>query len=442
MRLWKLFGHSNALIVAAAAMSVVGVCPGAAHASPLPPPRPKAHVRPLLPGKAHRKLDARDGELMRQQLPLTKAARRIHQVVDHGGSGYAGLVLAVEDKKINVYWHGRPSAAITKLAARINRQNGDSVEIAIHPAAYSLDRLTAEGRRLLKSDGRIVMAAPEPDGSALRVRVENADGATSRPDLAAESSVRTVVEIGPAPTPSHRWNSEGAITAGAVIHDERTGLECSSGFGVSTDDDGSYTLAAAHCGLVGDVWKTPDQEGTSSYTGTTARNYPPYEAMLISSSPVGGTYAGGTDPSGAGNGETFDIVDGWIYPDVGTYVCQSGAYSGEICAIKVTRDNVSYHMEGEDGGDILVGDGVEAERTDHTSAEGEGDSGGPVYSYNTSADQHVYAVGINSAIDTGTLATCTGYNYSGRECAWRYYFANIQSIVDVAGIVHFQSGAV
>lgn len=162
--------------------------------------------------------------------------------------------------------------------------------------------------------------------------------------------------------------------------------------------------------------------------GTSVTRYPPYETMLIRATTAGRIYDGATDPTGAGSGEFSKPVIGWRAPTVGMGICQSGSYSGVRCGIKVTKTNYSYNL----GGDIgIVGDGVVAEKTDRTSALGQGDSGGP--SFTLAADPaKVYALGFNSAIDTSTQVTCTGYNYSGRQCAWRMIFANIQDALRVS----------
>jgi len=218
------------------------------------------------------------------------------------------------------------------------------------------------------------------------------------------------------------------------MYNDGAGNSCSSGFGVRDAYLNHYLLSAAHCGTTGDTWST----GVGLPVGTVVENYPTYEAMLIhtpdTTAPDGtvlasgsgsSIYTGQTDPSGAGVGETAITVSGWSAPYVGQYVCQSDAYSGEICNLKVTNDNGSYILAGSG---TPVGDAVEMEQQAHISGGGQGDSGGPVFSISgTSA----IASGIVSAMDGATEVSCTGVTYSGRICAWRMYYANIQQVLSI-----------
>lgn len=371
-------------------------------------------------------LNPADRALLARQEPLVKAADRLQPLL-HKEIGFAGLVLAAERSGITLYWKGAVPRSITDEIDRIHKQWASAVRITVSPAEYSLDQLNAEASRLVTTRlpyGRLVAVGPLSDGSGLRVRVELDGSHTSPPPIG--SPVHLDVETGPAPAPSSRWSDAPPFWGGAVAQRpaEELGfvISCTSGFGVRSGLH-QYLMTAAHCGSVGDFWTTPAVVAV----GTTTFDDNSHETMLIEVSAAGPRiYDGGTDPTGGGAGEINKSVAQYGTNYVGLYVCQSGAFSGTRCGIRVTQTNVTYYLES-----VWVTSGVIAEKDDRTNAAGHGDSGGPVM-WPTANDQ-VVGVGILSAIDLNTLVPCTGVIEAGRQCAWRMFYENLQTALAVSG---------
>lgn len=75
----------------------------------------------------------------------------------------------------------------------------------------------------------------------------------------------------------------------------------------------------------------------------------------------------------------------------------------------------------------LGGSGRPCWEAEHTTAAGEGDSGGPVYVYGE--DGGVMALGTISTADADTPTQCAGvfgYRNQVRRCFWRFWFSNIE----------------
>jgi hypothetical protein len=230
-----------------------------------------------------------------------------------------------------------------------------------------------------------------------------------------------------------------------------TGADCSSGWPAHSTASPTtyYLITAAHCVYplsptpTGNVWTTAPWTGIPALNIGTATNYDlTQDAGLINldtnGSPLGGggnaIYTGLVDPAGTtGFGEMSAGVDGATPNMANDSVCTSGAYSGEICGLTIVNTTATWVVSYADGTTVVL-TGLQIENPNHTSAAGQGDSGGPVYSYVNAG--LVAARGTISAGDPPTATACTGVLYFAnnpnnppRACFWRIFAPDINQIL-------------
>jgi hypothetical protein len=338
-------------------------------------------------------------ELLVTQEKLVKAADRISTAAkEHGGSGYAGIIAAPENRELRVYWKGSTPKQIDGLVGELRGE----VPISVLPAKYSARELEREMARLIRKSGSVITSiAPLQDGSGL---VASGASLNSTRSEVSGATVPVTVEDGIAPKLITRWNDSPPWYGGAAYNS--VGGGCSTGFAVSWGGV-SRVLSAGHCANVGNVASDP----TGEVIGTVGADNNGLDALLINASAAGRVF------NSSGATEFTNQVIGTFGSYVGMWVCTSGAYSGTNCSIQVQQVNVTLNV-----GYLITGT-VRAEQTAHTNAVGQGDSGGPVEVVNTANTNQVYAAGVNTAIDAGTAVPCTGYVTTGRTCAWRMYYS-------------------
>lgn len=362
----------------------------------------------------------------RNQVGLDAEATRVHQLVtaDHL-TGYAGLVVHPASDNLTVYWNGQAPAALEGYA----RSHGGAGAIQLSPARHSLAELQALSASIVKSAGfrqsGIAMLNPAPDGSSLQLGVAGS-AARARALPAIKSAIKsdpgavTYTKAGVRPD-SGRWADIPSFFGGALIFSLADGADCSSGWPVHGVKSPStfYLITAAHCTHVPEGNLSSNQFVTAPYTGIpvkpigTASNEDLTEdAGLINTgvngSPLGGNgnaiYTGQVDPTGVGTLEMTAGLDGLATNEVGDEVCTSGAYSGEICGLEITDTAVQWVVDYGDLAAIVTG--LEVTNPNGTNAAGEGDSGGPIYSYVNAG--LVAARGTISSADADFPAPCTG----------------------------------
>ncbi|HWC79659.1 MAG TPA: trypsin-like serine protease [Pseudonocardiaceae bacterium] len=244
----------------------------------------------------------------------------------------------------------------------------------------------------------------------------------------------TYVTAGSTPTPIFgRQADTSPFWGGATIVNPSYGEECTSGWPVHFTDNpsGQFLLTANHCGSFGggDKYYTPANTYIGNQIGQNDLQHDTLMVELDYSNSTAGSaiYTGGVNASGNYNGSGLPIsfIEGSGTPEVGDYVCASGAFSGERCLVKITNTDVTSPPN------TLYQHMVEAEQTNDTvGVAGQGDSGGPVYTPNE--DGSVTALGTLSSIDPGTVVPCTGVQ--NRLCAWRVYFSNINDAIQYYAI--------
>jgi hypothetical protein len=125
-------------------------------------------------------------------------------------------------------------------------------------------------------------------------------------------------------------------------------------------------------------------------------------------------YTGGTALEGNAHQEEIPVV-GSSPVKVGALLCQSGAFSGERCSIKVRYTDVRWGPICTVDDHCYYAFGGWAFKTSHAEAAGQGDSGGPVFVENSSGD--ALAVGIVSAGTRNHRIACVGITSPGRKCS-------------------------
>ncbi|MFD8494839.1 hypothetical protein [Amycolatopsis sp. NPDC059657] len=122
-------------------------------------------------------------------------------------------------------------------------------------------------------------------------------------------------------------------------------------------------------------------------------------------------------------------VNDWSDPFIGEYVCDSGAYSGEVCPTRVAATD--SFINGSDGG---TGPGYVTENSsiDYHGSAGEGDSGGASFTVRGDA---VIATGMIVAGYIDSQAPCSpGAMEMPRLCFHTVFHNNIEAVADALDV--------
>ncbi|GAA2902504.1 hypothetical protein GCM10010517_68400 [Streptosporangium fragile] len=342
-------------------------------------------------------------ELLRTQERLVSAADRISAAAqEQGVNGYAGIIVAPENRELRLHWKGNPPRSIDNLVGELRRD----VSVNVLPARHSARELAGEAARISRrAGGAVTSIAARPDGSGLTVTGANARTTRS---AVGDTTVPVNVEVGVKPELMTRWNDSPPWWGGAAWRNP-SGGGCSTGFAVW---HGGVTkmLSAGHCAALGNTATDP----TGEVMGNVSQDDDGRDVLLINARSAGRVF---NNVIGNTSIEFSNPVIGTSGSYVGMWVCTSGAYSGTNCNIQVKQTGVSIWV-----GYWITGT-VRAEQVSQTNAVGKGDSGGSVEVVNSANTSQVYAAGVNTAIDTSTAVPCTGYVTANRVCAWRMYYA-------------------
>jgi hypothetical protein len=333
-------------------------------------------------------------ELYAFQTRLHAAAERI---LAAGGAGNASLVAGLENHELRVYWHGEVPASVRKLAG------GLDVPVVFLPAQFTHSELVNQAQRLA-SDGRVIEAAPKPDGSGLAVTVTAQLRQTDRTGLQATTRVPLTVTASTRPQQMYNRQADVPLFWGGSRYNTPVG-GCSNGFSIQAPSDPNIVMiSAGHCGNDLDAANIP---GWGTHGVIHVKNgcrdtlliyYPDGVAPNI--------YTGAPDSSSTAvlSGATFDLV--------GDLVDTGGASSGEHFNIRVQAVDLFTAIDGNPC--ASVGPLTRASTGSATCAVAPGDSGGPVYT-RTGAN----AVG-RGTITAGNLgsANCPGEFPVGANTVW------------------------
>lgn len=390
--------------VVTVAMGLVLAAASAAAADPDKPPLEPPPWSGTLPGAGSPPGGFHDwADLMKVQARLDAAADRIGAA---GGEGFSGIVVSPENRKLRVYWKGRPPSSVREV---IDAQRHD-VAIDVLSARFSKKELTAAANRVLHQPG-VTEASADPEGAGLVVSAERGH----RPSDPTVPIVRLETA---APTPLSRNDDWAPYWGGARWGANWTGQGCSTGFAIWV---GGYTkmLSAGHCGANGQT----AYDGGGQVMGSISGDNNSYDTLYINASSAGRIYDGGV-----GSGEFSKPVAYASRSYVGDWLCTSGSYSGAVCNIRVTATNLTINI-----GYYVYGI-VRAEQVNHTNAAGNGDSGGPVFSLSSDPNRVVAKGTITAGDPSSAPATCTGVPAGpGRSCTWRMYYADITTAFNLYG---------
>lgn len=400
---------------------------------------------------------------MKAQKPLDDAAGRIKKLAkDTATNGLGTISISSSTNSITVSWRGAiPADVQAEIAADRNR----GITVNTTSAAYTGTQLYAEMARLAKTVMPEGSTPPAVDsisvnaaGTGFVVGVRPSEAATLAPhraltvsDVPRLSSTMALTVIPQEPmTPAtgsvypSRQSGYAYTGAGQGLHTQwpdKIWHACSTGFAVSSPDGTkSYIETAAHCGW-GDF--TTYTSATSDYgtpigrtTGIAYSN----DVQIIPANSLQYEWDGTsmTDTRGASwnnppGGQFYKYVTGWHTNNQGDTLCVSGAFSGAQCFAQITSSwMVTKSVLDADGQhrDALL---WQSTSTSGKDLAGEGDSGGPVFSYDPiNGWNTVDAAGLVSGFDGAGDTNCQGvpsntalYGWSiSRKCSQSLYFSD------------------
>ncbi|WP_052229806.1 hypothetical protein [Streptomyces sp. CT34] len=370
-----------------------------------------------------------DIQIMNRQEVLDKIAGRLTQGLSEAERaripGFTEVRVDPVHNRIHLHWKG----AVPKAVGDSLHKLPSGVTADVVPAKYSKAELHAARNKLMHNGAlgaipsrltaqpsRITSIAPAVDGSGLEIGYD--DGAAeAKPSLADPlgkptrqaktrevetatqhlTGVDTRVSYQPvSPTPAaerpvaNRAKSTSPMTSGNTRQFDAspwfggagmtnpTGGICSSGFGVTSNEDGRQLLtAAAHCDGNGWRWSTWDGDpkryiGQSN--GLAIHTIDTVGIIPDSGATAGYVYDGPSDDS---TGYSKPVT-GWGHNFVGDYLCSSGANSGAHCNLAVQQTDISE--TGPDGYTRPIVDlAMQTDTWATHIASADGDSGGPVF---------------------------------------------------------------
>jgi hypothetical protein len=432
-----------AMVASATSLAAGTVSTRAAAAAPAGKPAAPAAKPALFQGPPPAGFNSWQ-QVMAMQNRLNDAATKITSAAARSGDGLGSITANPLEKAVRVYWKGTMPTPVSGLVAALRAQTS----IRVLPARYSQRELLAEERRLTGTAGsQISEAAPLADAGGLRITLRAT--ATARPGVAAAGGVRTaaipatprsrvrlMVSYGADLAPAaDRYHDSSAFWGGAAVQSS-TGV-CTTGFAVRrSGETTNKLLTAAHCGANGTVFTTGDPSHTNNLTVGTMRNRNVFSDVGLIVPPAGSSTDGHVY-TGAFSSATAPFTSSASMPVggsqasfVGNLVYGSGARSGYVGPLTVKATNVAADLD-EDGTIVHVSPLVKAQRTDLTNAGGNGDSGGPIFSFSSDLT-HVIAKGTYSARGgLSTFVTCTGVanvpdsQVVGRHCSYDAYYVSI-----------------
>jgi len=371
---------------------------------------------------------------MKRQEPLLNIAGEVQNFADsHGKSGFAGVSTDVYRDTVDIYWRGPIPAQLITIA-----NSHLQAHVSIHSAPYSQGELDAAKGTLTKllQDRRVQFASigRKADGTGLtlgRPAQPTINSTTNTLINGAISAVGIPVEVAdevPVQTTSRFADSVPFWGGNLIGAGPNSGPYCSGGFPASGPNNQWFLVTAWHCAnAVSGAWYT----GAGTFIGQNAGIDVTHDAMRVEIPPpppnslqrVIYTGASIADPAN----ESAAIVSGVARPSVGDFVCTSGAFSGELCGIRIVAIGRDTQTCDESGNCFIFHSMAVGEQQDHLNAGGNGDSGGPVFHY---ADGRAVARGVLSgAALADKSAACTGVpTGNGRRCSWQVTFADIMEV--------------
>ncbi|WP_283134543.1 hypothetical protein [Rhizohabitans arisaemae] len=410
----------TAVVIGVAILSLMGTPATHTHAAPIEPaPLPARGV---------------DRVLLVNQARITKVSERILKAAEAlpGDSGFAGSSTDQARSRLTLYWHGKVPAGVRSAA-----DSDPGVQVTVVPAAFSLKTLKKAQQAVADQNppGKrvnglpsIVSAAPAVDGSGLEVEVETVKGLTTPGSpVRAKERFRTVtgevpVTVTETTRPTFaRHNGQAYGGAQYFVY----GGTCSQGFSLWAWGSWSYMLTAGHCGTDGS-WAYPPQ-GSTPYAHVVQRDVNHDTALLMPSHGSSQSHFRNQIWWGGPDEHSLRANVTGVAPPVSSndLVCPSGGFSGSYCDVLVGNPNTFIDMENPlppyqmiriwDVATVIAFHG-------YNPVWGQGDSGGPVVTYDGNPAGNVAAVGTIIS-SYGELSPCRGFFY--RTCMNRGVYARL-----------------
>ncbi|MCA2224442.1 S1 family peptidase [Nonomuraea aurantiaca] len=320
--------------------------------------------------------------LFSEQTRLNGVADRLTESAENA-DGYGGIIVAPENHEVRLYWRGTvPPAVQTTID-----QGRQTAPVTVLPAAYTNAQLLQEADKWAEA-GQASGAAPQPDGSGIRLSVTGQDTDPQQLQRPSGTTAPITLEKGEEFSPAYsRQDDVPSYYAGGRTWNQQSGAGCSSGFAVYDKYGTPGFLTAAHCGNVWDQFYDGGGISPANHMGQLSWRVAKRDAAIVLADATANVFDGSSTAS------TSNKVVALWKAHVGNFVCNSGATLGENCLIKVTETGWSgTYTNGQ-----YVKHMVRAKSVGGGCAVAHGDSGGPVYSYTNWFDE-VAAQGITSAV--------------------------------------------
>ncbi|MGC4793205.1 hypothetical protein ACLQ3H_03725 [Micromonospora saelicesensis] len=340
---------------------------------------------------------------MRMNAAVDSIRELSHQI---DGSGFGAAVADPEKRHATIYWKGQVPQAIQTLIDGQSR----IVPINVLPAKYTEQEMLRDSKLLAKRQD-VAQVGPSPDAQGVQVKLHPGTAVPTTSSLRASTGIASdILFRGFAGKRAMvtRQNDSTPYYAGARTNLNRLG-NCTTSF---TVNHGGRTklLYAAHCG-------TTVTDGANDAMGAVTNRNTTRDISLIDVRGSARVWDGPWNES-----SYTKAVQGATFSNVGNTLCTSGSFSGIRCGIKVTANN-QYS-----GG---YGPLVYAQKTDHGSAAGGGDSGGPVFQLPSPNNGKVIAKGIILATHLNASAPCVGA--ATHSCAWEFDYADVTQTMSFLG---------
>ncbi|GEM_PF-2396083 len=379
--------------------------------------------------------------VMHAQIPLIRAADQIVKAAAAGESGYANIVLSVARHLVLVYWKGAVPGPIARLLGRLR---SSAVRIEVRPAPYTTRQLAAEVQRLEASRSGYAARGVLLDSIAVRVDGTGIEIGTDIragfhpvvPGVLASLQAGTQIPLSIQPArkvnPTHRLEDLPLHWAGSRIINVQGTDSCTTGFPMQRRSDGrTFITTADHCDS--DLGH-PVNEQWWDWFGTHDINHRMGEAWYHTAyldiayiRPPNGWVQGVTYDGGVAENHDFSKnVVGVASNYDGGYVCTSGSWTGVHCSIQTQYQGSFWISEDNSYVSEWVGD-----QTGGGIADGEGDSGGPVFSLGSQSGT-VIAKGSLS-LGFGNGFNCVNDNGESTVCFTQIGWVDEESILTALG---------
>lgn len=388
-----------------------------------------------------------DNKAMKNQVRLIDAAEELQEIAK-SLTGFGSIEVDPFAPELKLFWKASvsiPSSVLGKIA----EFNSGGIPSVTYGCPFSNSELLSAKYQLLDglaNEGvEFRSLGPAPGGQGLRVEVPGGgvnnvwtsdaylEAVTYLQNVAAFPTEPVVIAIGPSWLLAALREDDGPLFWGGARILINGNRQCSVAFSAG-NLLGKYLLTAGHC---------LNTNGVDASTGAGTLVLGP-SAQVDAPGPNGfaldlaridmnlDEVNGWVWNRGLGNDAAAAPVDGTGSNFVGMLICTSGSFSGELCDGQVEMVNQAALAFDTNGGGV-IDELIFALQLSGTNLAGEGDSGGPVYSYRVDL-RHIRARGIMSVISTTDQLTnedftvaCTRNINPGRVCSRRIGYSTIQN---------------